>query len=309
MEHVESTESWVEHLHDHNYRLRVRMLQKMRGHSLQETTRAAWTEWRAAVHAASGERKMVSLRNRMLARFLPMFVKMIPGAWSDAMLRKMIFKAWTERLSALKEENKLLDEINLHRQGRTQLINQYRELESELLDERQSSIELRDQLNHSNRVAEALQQELGATNFSLVTTNADLRAAQERAEVFAAQVSECQERAAAQRRELYAESEKAKRLAQQAAQLEAEKKEVVERLHRSEQLLENARLQAAHHEGELRRAAAAGEEKDARLRVLEQQLAEATSCIQSLSLGASQHLYGAKMRSALSHSSLTSPQS
>lgn len=306
LEHVESTESWVDFLQDHNYRLRVRMLQKMRGHTLLDAQRVAWAEWRALVEATSGEKKLVSLRNQMMARFLPLFLKMMPGAHSGVML-KTYFKAWSEALDSLCEENRLLDEIDLHRQGRAQLIQQYRELEAEFLNERHVNAGLREELNESLQVVEKQHQDLGESRSRLEVASMELQAAQERADTYALQLAESQDRAASHRRDLFTQTEKAKHLAQQVEQGDEDRKDVVDRLHRAEKMLEKLRLEAVHREAELRRSRELCAEKDQRLRALEQQVADAHSCIHGLSHGASMYLRSGAPRGVSDSSFIFSP--
>lgn len=290
VEHVESTESWLELLQEHNYRLRIKLLQNMRGSTLVGSLRGALNEWKEFLQGCRAERKLVALRGQMITRFVPMLSRLLPI--STEVLAKTLIHEWRSILDALREENQMLDELDLHRRGRTQLIQQYRELEGELVAERQRGQEVERRAEDAESALGQLEQELASVSARLRSQVAIGGELQAKVQVLTEQLSESQDKGAGLRREVWAQSERTRRLEQQAEQEQEERRELADGLMRAETLVEGLRAGAAHHDARVERYEAMAMEKDARILVLDSQVTEAHGCIEALSRGASEYLRG-----------------
>eukprot|EP00747_Dinoflagellata_sp_TGD_P166088 gnl/TRDRNA2_/TRDRNA2_188343_c0_seq1.p1 gnl/TRDRNA2_/TRDRNA2_188343_c0~~gnl/TRDRNA2_/TRDRNA2_188343_c0_seq1.p1 ORF type:complete len:619 (-),score=134.01 gnl/TRDRNA2_/TRDRNA2_188343_c0_seq1:127-1809(-) len=285
---VEASEAWVEVLQDRNTRLRFNCLQTMRSNALLQLMRAGFNEWVAHCTVERRDRAIDDMKKRLLERFLPIFARFFGS--SPQVLRKSCFQGWNRIKNQLQEENKILDELDAHRRGRGQLIQQYRELEQELLAERQQSQEAHARLQESSLELEHMQQELAKTSGLQQRLERELEDAKERVRVLTEHLKQSQERCSGVKQELMKETEKSKRYKQQIEDEEDEKQELRKKIVNVENALESVRVEAAMKGTNGDQYEAMIKERDEQILTYEAQLTQARAVIESLSRGATDFL-------------------
>eukprot|EP00928_Gymnodinium_smaydae_P097588 TRINITY_DN8883_c0_g1_i1.p1 TRINITY_DN8883_c0_g1~~TRINITY_DN8883_c0_g1_i1.p1 ORF type:complete len:576 (+),score=135.90 TRINITY_DN8883_c0_g1_i1:33-1760(+) len=288
LESVASLEARGDQLQEQNYRLRLRCLQHMRGFKDRGTLAVAFRNWVAHWEAMRMGSAVDDIRSHLLTRVSAVLVRTF-GTTPKASATRC-FKAWRRQVEALREENQIFDELDAHRQGRTQLISQYRDLEAEYTRELQRGDAARAQLEEASGSVEQLQQELSWVSSSLQAQTREAEESRGRAKALDEQLREMQDRTGDLRRDLRAQSERTKRLESQAALEEQEKQELHDALLRAERVADGLRSELARRETESSRSEGTLREKDAKIAALEAELQETRglihSSIQSLARGA-----------------------
>lgn len=245
------------------------------------------------------------LRTRLCTR-RNSFVERMFSVGPMALLRSC-FCNWQASLVALQEENRILAELEAHRKGRGQLIQQYRELEAEYAAECRRGQELRVRCEDLHRTGTHLREQLEAAvaQYGVRTKEAEEHAA--RAGFLEAQLQEQQERESGLRRDLKECAERARRLELQAQQGEEERKELQDAVLRAQRSCETAREEAAaSREADLLSFRAQLRERDDCCAVLQEKLQEARACLEALTQGANAFLSGSGRRAVAMSSSIDS---
>jgi len=293
---------------EHNYRLRVRCLHQMRGSSLLSTMRGPFTEWASLCARCRIESQFEEERSVFLERLEPLVMRLAGGGGGSSCSRSAgfggrvlpsersaglhsCFRGWRLVLWSIRQENLMLDELQAHREGRGQLIQEYRDLQAELEAERRLSEELRAKNQESSASAERLREEVAwiASRLERQTREAEEHASRERA--LAEELRDSREQGAGLKREQRIHVEQLRRLEAQVQQGDEERKDLHEDLIRAERSAEQARsdLRLAR-DAELGHCQAALRRSEGQVVDLEAQLEEARAYIDSFSRGASSFL-------------------
>mmetsp|Transcript_50545 Transcript_50545/g.153775 ORF Transcript_50545/g.153775 Transcript_50545/m.153775 type:complete len:390 (-) Transcript_50545:64-1233(-) len=306
LDSVASAEGWLETLQEQNYHLRCRCLQQMRGAVLLGTMRGPFLEWSGLLARTRRQELLEAQRARMLRRCIPLITKVPAGG--RVQLLKGVLRSWRGVLGAIAEENRMLDELEAHRKGRSQVLKQYHELEDALDAERQLTRGLRARCEESEAKSDRLQGELSWATSRLEDRAREVEEQSSTARLLQDQLRESQDRAADLRRELRGQAERVRRLEAQTQQDEEDRRELHDSLARAERAAEAARGGwALAREQEGGRAEAQLRQRDDRIAALEAQLLEARDCLESLSRGASAFLVGGLPRAATRGTSRSTP--
>lgn len=308
LDSVASSEAWLEMAQEHNYRLRVRCLHQMRGSSLLSTMRGPFTEWASLCARCRIESQFEEERSVFLERLEPLVMRLAGGGGGSSCSRSAgfggrvlpsersaglhsCFRGWRLVLWSIRQENLMLDELQAHREGRGQLIQEYRDLQAELEAERRLSEELRAKNQESSASAERLREEVAwiASRLERQTREAEEHASRERA--LAEELRDSREHGAGLKREQRIHVEQLRRLEAQVQQGDEERKDLHEDLIRAERSAEQARsdLRLAR-DAELGHCQAALRRSEGQVVDLEAQLEEARAYMDSFSRGASAFL-------------------
>jgi len=205
-----------------------------------------------------------------LAKFAPILLKV--GGCSREVLAKSSLASWRIALTSLREERVMLEELEAHRNGRGQLIQQYRDLEAEYRQECQSREEGRARIVELGLAVEQLQQEQAWINSRMQEMEHESEKLKSRNRSLEDQHGESQDRCADLRRELRSQSEKVRRLEQQLEIEQQEKTELHESLLKTERINDKLQGEGAGREADNARAIEALHAKDMQIAQLEEQL-------------------------------------
>lgn len=207
-------------------------------------------------------------------------------------LARRCFGAWRSTLDAAANERQLLEELDAHRQGRRQFMQQYYDLEAAFNAERARTDELHARCEASEAAQRQLQEALSFARHSLEGFESHVREVEvlrETAGTLTEQLRRSREREAELERQLQLERERTSTLEMQVSQGEQERHELYEGLERMETVTDSLRSDVVHG----CEAVVLLRQRDHQVTALENQLAEARLCLESLSCGA-----GALLRTA-----------
>lgn len=297
---VVSAESQLDRCQDQNYNMRVRCFQQLRNAVVARDLRGPFSEWasqccRNKMEARSKERhsKFIGRLGKLLARMSTQRCSGLDGSLGDdqgserSLLLGASFRGWRSVLWDLTEEKLMLEEIEVHRQGRGQLIRQYRDLEAELETERLANEQLRAQCQESAASTQRLREEVGWIASRLEQTTRGAEESSSREKAFAAELRESQERVATLRRELHEQRELHKSIQAQVQQGIDERRQLHEAAVRAEREADNARKELRMvREAEVGHCKASLRHSENTVAALETELSEARKYIESFSRGA-----------------------
>merc|ERR1719387_2706332 len=221
-------------------------------------------------------------------------MKMMGGG--AKVMQRTILTNWFGCLEALREENKILDELDAHRRGRSQLIMQYRELEGELVNERQRSQDYRHRLEEVGIATEHMSKELADSSKKLDRQTREMEELRTQVRTLQEQVGESQDKISSLKRDLRKETEKNKRISHDLEDAEKEKHDLAEQVIRAEQLVEEIKAQTGAHDAKVEQYERMLEEKNRRLDEHKSMLGKYHGCIEQLSRGANDFLDNGSVR-------------
>jgi len=259
-------------LQEQNYRFRIRCLQFMREFNIRGLQRTAWNAWAVALSERRTDFQTQGMRSHYIQKLTPMLSRYF-GA-GPKVIAMNVFRSWRGGLEILRDENQLLSELEAHRNGRAQLIQQYRELEAEFLAERQREQESRGRLQEVTKTLDAAQQELAWASSNLQAQGREVDDLRSKVKASEGRVQDSQDQNGNLKRELRSQTERARRLELQLESEARDKQELHESLMSAERVAEGLRNEAARLEQEGANKEAIMQDKDAQVAALEAQLGE-----------------------------------
>eukprot|EP00927_Polykrikos_kofoidii_P079188 TRINITY_DN75979_c0_g1_i1.p1 TRINITY_DN75979_c0_g1~~TRINITY_DN75979_c0_g1_i1.p1 ORF type:complete len:467 (-),score=91.58 TRINITY_DN75979_c0_g1_i1:24-1331(-) len=287
LEGVASAEVQNEILQDQNNTLRVRCLQHLRHSILSGLTRLALNAWVSAIEGSRRLRVKKAAVNAIWAKMSPILMRTM-GFGPKAILLNCL-RGWRGSLQILRDNNRMLDELEAHTRGRTQLITQYRSLDSEYQDELQRATECERRLEESQALIHRLRQEIAWATGAVKDKARETEELRSDSASLDEQLRESHDKTAELRCQVRTLADKMRRLQQDLLSEEREKAELQESLLRSERLQEKLRSDIARRETNTSRHTESLREKDALIASLEAQIHTLRSCIASSVESLAQH--------------------
>lgn len=170
-EDMGNLEQTISQLRDENDRLRAAVLRSMRGSGvigklMQSSTSmmviACFRAWSQIMETLKNERYIESLQHRALEGLRLLTFNMFQA--SGKQLMGVMVQSWRKAVAQMRDESRMMEELNAHRRGREQLIQKYQELEKELAVERRKAQEFHTRLVEGHRTLEMLKEELSTTH-------------------------------------------------------------------------------------------------------------------------------------------------